>query len=242
MSRCNKHPLISLKIDARNITTWSEWSSLVTVVVTEAALMLSPQQSSPHWHNVMSPLLSLSLSPCPGFHRYTLDGLWLHLTFIYIWARFYKEALLFTISKKYLIIRTHIFMHNDAMLMCTESHCSLSLTALRSPVCWTSVQCRPLTAGWSAHISRRSPLRPPLQRWQICVRKKWDLFSEWKLRESPLICSPYYAFMLISSEAAVTSRLLISVTKYLVTLTPSHRHTSVTLARVTRICYNTLLH
>ena len=93
MSRCNKHPLISLKIDARNITTWSEWSSLVTVVVTEAALMLSPQQSSPHWHNVMSPLLSLSLSPCPGFHRYTLDGLWLHLTFIYIWARFYKEAL-----------------------------------------------------------------------------------------------------------------------------------------------------
>ena len=61
MSRCNKHPLINLKIDARNITTWSEWSSLVTVVVTEAALMLSPQQSSPHWHNVMSPLLSLSL-------------------------------------------------------------------------------------------------------------------------------------------------------------------------------------
>ena len=61
MSRCNKHPLISLKIDARNITTWSQWSSLVTVVVTETALMLSPQQSSPHWHNVMSPLLSLSL-------------------------------------------------------------------------------------------------------------------------------------------------------------------------------------
>ena len=220
--------------------------------------MILPGHRCCHWDcsDALSPAVLSSLTQCnvppslslslrvPAFTgtHWTDYGC---ILLIYIWARFYKEALLFTISKKYLILRTHIFMHNDAMLMCTVSHCSLSLTALRSPVCWTSVQSRPLTAGWSAHISRRSPLRPPLlQRWQICVRKKWDLFSEWKLRESPLICSPYYAFMLISSEAAVavTSRLLISVTKYLVTLTPSHRHTSVTLARVTRICYNTLLH